>query len=123
MYLIKRPTSFVAHWKPATTLSLISFRYYKSRLKVNSRIRFNWLKTIARLFEVTCTPLEQSIIRLGPLVSGPKHQIFLSSSHMSVASLKWFLLKIIMSDQGTVAGQSKEGSSERNLLKQKRPFR
>merc|ERR1719391_1959607 len=45
--------SLVAHWNPATTLSLISFRY--------------------------CTPLEQSISRLGPLVSGPKHQIFLAS--------------------------------------------
>ena len=46
-------TSLVAHWKPATTESLISFKYW--------------------------TPLVTSISRLGPLVSGPKHQIFLAS--------------------------------------------
>merc|ERR1719471_2777524 len=45
--------SLVAHWKPATTESLISFKYW--------------------------TPLVTSISRLGPLVSGPKHQIFLAS--------------------------------------------
>ena len=44
-------TSLVAHWKPAMTESLISLRYW--------------------------TPLVQSIRMLGPLVSGPKHQIFL----------------------------------------------
>ena len=46
-------TSLVAHWNPATTESLISFKYW--------------------------TPLVTSMSRLGPLVSGPKHQIFLAS--------------------------------------------
>lgn len=46
-------TSLVAHWKPATTLSLISLRYW--------------------------TPFVMSISRLAPVPSGPKHQIFLAS--------------------------------------------
>jgi len=46
-------TSFVAHWNPATTESLISFKYW--------------------------TPLVQSINKFGPKPSGPKHQIFLAS--------------------------------------------
>jgi len=46
--------TLVAHWKAATTESLISFRY--------------------------CTPLVTSVNRLGPVVSGPKHQIFLVMS-------------------------------------------
>ena len=46
-------TSFVAHWNPATHESLISFKYW--------------------------TPLVQSTRMLGPIVSGPKHQIFLAS--------------------------------------------
>ena len=53
-------TSLVAHWKPATTLSLISFRY--------------------------CTPFVQSVRRLGPVPSGPKHQIL----RASVASHSYF---------------------------------
>ena len=50
VYLIKRPTSFVAHWKPATTLSLISFRYYKSRLKVSSQNMFQLVKNYCKAF-------------------------------------------------------------------------
>ena len=46
-------TSLDAHWKPATTESLISLRY--------------------------CTPLVQSITKLGPVDSGPKHQILRAS--------------------------------------------
>lgn len=46
-------TSFVAHWNPATTLSLISFKYW--------------------------TPFVTSHRMLGPVPSGPKHQIFLAS--------------------------------------------
>ena len=49
----KQHTSFVAHWKPATTESFISLRY--------------------------CTPLVQSIRRFGPVPSGPKHQILRAS--------------------------------------------
>src|SRR6195952_4991754 len=45
--------SRVAHWKPETTESLISFRYW--------------------------TALVWSTSKLGPLVSGPKHQIFRAS--------------------------------------------
>jgi len=45
--------SLVAHWNEATQESLISFKY--------------------------CTPLVVSTNRLGPVVSGPKHQIFLAS--------------------------------------------
>lgn len=45
--------SLVAHWKAATQESLISFKY--------------------------CTPLVTSTNKLGPVVSGPKHQIFLAS--------------------------------------------
>jgi hypothetical protein len=46
--------SLDAHWNAATTESLISFRY--------------------------CTPLHMSMNMLGPVVSGPKHQIFLDRS-------------------------------------------
>lgn len=46
--------TFVAHWNAATHESLISFRY--------------------------CTPLVTSVNMLGPVVSGPKHQIFLARS-------------------------------------------
>ena len=45
--------SFVAHWNAATQESLISLRY--------------------------CTPFVTSTNKLGPVVSGPKHQIFLAS--------------------------------------------
>ena len=58
-------TSLVAHWKPATTLSLISFKY--------------------------CTPFVQSIKRFGPVPSGPKHQIFLAS----VTSYSYFSFKYL----------------------------
>ena len=55
--------SFVAHWKAATQESLISFKY--------------------------CTPLVTSTNRLGPVVSGPKHQIFLASvtSHLNSSAI------------------------------------
>ena len=53
-------TSLDAHWNPAITLSLISLRY--------------------------CTPFEQSISRLGPVPSGPKHQTF----RASVTSYSYF---------------------------------
>ena len=55
-------TSLVAHWKPETKLSLISFRY--------------------------CTPLVPSMRKLGPEVSGPKAQIFRKSSGPHWASSK-----------------------------------
>lgn len=45
--------SLVAHWKPATTESLISLRYW--------------------------TPFVQSMMTLGPVPSGPKHQILRAS--------------------------------------------
>lgn len=58
-------TSFVAHWKPATTLSFISLRY--------------------------CTPLVQSISKFGPDPSGPNAQIFLAS----VTSYSYFSAKYL----------------------------
>jgi hypothetical protein len=53
MFSSHRTPSFVAHWKAATQESLISLRY--------------------------CTPFVTSTSKLGPVVSGPKHQIFLAS--------------------------------------------
>ncbi|KAJ0477437.1 hypothetical protein HanHA300_Chr13g0488521 [Helianthus annuus] len=54
MFSSANAPSFDAHWKPATTESLISFKY--------------------------CTPLHISTTMFGPVVSGPKHQIFLARS-------------------------------------------
>mmetsp|Transcript_10188 Transcript_10188/g.16303 ORF Transcript_10188/g.16303 Transcript_10188/m.16303 type:complete len:227 (+) Transcript_10188:701-1381(+) len=54
MFSSESTPSLVAHWNAATHESLISFRY--------------------------CTPLHMSTIMLGPVVSGPKHQIFLERS-------------------------------------------
>ena len=55
-------TSLVAHWRPATTLSLISFKYW--------------------------TPLVTSTRRLGPVPSGPKAQILRASvtSHSKLSA-------------------------------------
>ena len=53
MFSSAQTPSLVAHWKAATQESLISFKYW--------------------------TPLVTSTNRLGPVVSGPKHQIFLAS--------------------------------------------
>merc|ERR1719191_600606 len=65
MFSSQSTPSLLAHWKPATTESLISLRYW--------------------------TPLVQSTRMLGPLVSGPKHQIFLASvtsySYLSAKNL------------------------------------
>lgn len=58
--ITKYITSLVAHWNPATTESLISLRY--------------------------CTPLVQSINKLGPVPSGPKAQIL----RASVTSYSYF---------------------------------
>mmetsp|Transcript_10011 Transcript_10011/g.37140 ORF Transcript_10011/g.37140 Transcript_10011/m.37140 type:complete len:227 (-) Transcript_10011:1489-2169(-) len=54
MFSSQSGPSLVAHWNAATQESLISFKY--------------------------CTPLHISTIRLGPVVSGPKHQIFFERS-------------------------------------------
>ena len=59
MFSSAQTPSFVAYWKAATQDSLISFKY--------------------------CTPLVTSTIRLGPVVLGPKHQIFLASRPNSSA--------------------------------------
>jgi hypothetical protein len=65
----QRVTSLLAHWKPATTLSLISFRY--------------------------CTPLVQSTTMLGPVPSGPKHQILRASvTSKSYVSAKYLALSL-----------------------------
>ena len=60
----RQQTSFVAHWKPATTLSLISFKYW--------------------------TPFVTSTTMLGPVPSGPKHQILRASpTSQPYLSAKW----------------------------------
>mmetsp|Transcript_11112 Transcript_11112/g.28093 ORF Transcript_11112/g.28093 Transcript_11112/m.28093 type:complete len:303 (-) Transcript_11112:1569-2477(-) len=57
MFSSARGPSLAAHWRAATTESLISFRYW--------------------------TPLVMSTTMLGPIVSGPKHQIFLAPMSLS----------------------------------------
>lgn len=66
--------SLVAHWKAAMQESLISFRY--------------------------CTPLVTSVSRLGPVVSGPKHQIFLARSLSQPNSSARILERILGSSRG-----------------------
>ena len=74
--LIILNTSFEAHWKPATTLSLISFKYW--------------------------TPFVTSQTMLGPVPSGPKHQIFRASPTSSSYSSARIRARSLISCRGVI---------------------
>mmetsp|Transcript_1738 Transcript_1738/g.6049 ORF Transcript_1738/g.6049 Transcript_1738/m.6049 type:complete len:330 (+) Transcript_1738:455-1444(+) len=73
--------SFVAHWNAATHESLISDRY--------------------------CTPLVTSRMMLGPVVSGPKHQIFLP---MSLSQPSYFSARNLPRALGSSRGVTRPSS-------------
>jgi hypothetical protein len=72
--------SLVAHWNAATHESLISLRYW--------------------------TPLVTSTRMLGPMVSGPKHQIFLVRSLSQPYSSDMTLVRTLGSSLGPILPSS-----------------
>ena len=76
MFSSAQTPSLVAHWNAATHESLISFRY--------------------------CTPLVTSTSKLGPVVSGPKHQIFRASVTSQPCSSARIRARALKSSRGAI---------------------
>ena len=97
MFSSAHTPSLVAHWKPATHESLISLRY--------------------------CTPFVTSTSKFGPVVSGPKHQIFLASVTSQPYSSARMRARALKSSRGLILPPSMaldNSSSRGNALTYRR---